>query len=329
MLFDEARVLMDAKKYAEACAKFAESQRLDAAFGTQLNLARCYGLMGKTASSWINYVEAGATAKKEGRADREKVARKFADELRPQLSKMKLAVTERVPGLEISRDGAVVREAQWGSAVPVDPGTHEIKATAPGYKPWSKTVEVGGNAAELEVTVEKLLPAPKETKPTGGTEGPGATEGDNSVPLGLGIASGIVGLGGIAVGTAFGIIAGNQNKDSKNYCRSDDPNLCSQQGVDLRGKARTSATVSTVGFVAGGVLLATGIVLLAATLAGGDEETTAAEPEGEPAETPPADTPPAQEARWSIIPMLGFGRPDGAAGDGAAALGGITIQGRW
>ena len=62
VLFDEGRTLMDAERYGEACPKFAESLRLDAALGTQLNLARCYQLVGKTASAWILYLEAAALA---------------------------------------------------------------------------------------------------------------------------------------------------------------------------------------------------------------------------------------------------------------------------
>ena len=324
VLFDEGRVLMDAKKFAPACDKFAESQRLDPAYGTQLNLARCYQLMGRTASSWINYVEAAATAKREGRSDREQTAKKFAEELRPKLSKMTIAVTDRVPGLEIRRDGTLVRDAQWGSSVPVDPGTHEIRATAPGFTTWFKKVEVGDNAAVLKVTVDKLTPAPKDVKLGGGAGGGPGAESDNSVQLGLGVAAGVVGLGGIALGTAFGVIAGNQNSDSKAYCRTENPNLCSQDGVDLRDKARTSGTVSTVGFVAGGVVLVAGVVLIA-TAFGGGEETSTTEPSAEPAETPPSG----DSARWSLLPMLGFGPADGSGSAETATVAGMTIQGRW
>src|SRR5579862_5648801 len=74
-LFNQARDLMAAKQYADACPKFAESERLDPAPGTLLNLATCYERNGQIASAWVTFKEAATAAHKADQADRARLAR--------------------------------------------------------------------------------------------------------------------------------------------------------------------------------------------------------------------------------------------------------------
>ena len=75
-----------------------------------------------------------------------------------------------------------------------------------------------------------------------------------------GVATGIVGLGGIAVGTIFGLSAKSDSDAAKKDC---DGNACSTQaGVDAANDAATKADISTVAFIAGGALTTLGVVLL-------------------------------------------------------------------
>ena len=37
-----------------------------------------------------------------------------------------------LPGVQVTKDGAPFGQAQWGSAIPTDPGSHTIAATAQG-----------------------------------------------------------------------------------------------------------------------------------------------------------------------------------------------------
>ena len=87
-LFDEGRKLMSAGKYAEACPKLAESQKLDPGVGTQFHLSDCYEKLGQTASAWAGFLEAASSTKSMGQGDREKVARDRAAALAPRLSKL-------------------------------------------------------------------------------------------------------------------------------------------------------------------------------------------------------------------------------------------------
>src|SRR5437879_111900 len=55
VLFSDARGAMADKKFAAACAKFLESNRLDPAVGTLFNLANCEAQRGQLVTAWTLY----------------------------------------------------------------------------------------------------------------------------------------------------------------------------------------------------------------------------------------------------------------------------------
>src|SRR6266446_4742742 len=114
-LFNEGKRLMDSKQYAQACPKFADSQKLDPGVGTLLNLAVCYEKNGQTASAWAAYDEAASAAKGAGQADREKYARERAAALAPLLAKLTITVPQAsaIDGLTITRDGVTLPSSAW------------------------------------------------------------------------------------------------------------------------------------------------------------------------------------------------------------------------
>src|SRR5260370_9884027 len=56
-LFERGKRLIEQGRTAEACAAFAESERLDPAGGTLLRLALCREAEGKLASAWLAFTE--------------------------------------------------------------------------------------------------------------------------------------------------------------------------------------------------------------------------------------------------------------------------------
>src|SRR5262249_34298098 len=129
-LFSEARQLLDASKYAEACQKLADSHQLDPAIGTLLNLAQCYAKIGKTATAWATYREAAGAARASGQAEREMKAARAAQALEPDLAKCNITVPEgaAAKGVEVTRNGMLVPKSLWGTSEPIDPGEYLIEA---------------------------------------------------------------------------------------------------------------------------------------------------------------------------------------------------------
>lgn len=99
-------------------------------------------------------------------------------------------------------------------------------------------------------------------------EGADQRQGGWSTLRWAGVAVGVVGLAGVGIGSGFGLAAMSKANVAKGAC---DGNACaSQEGVDAAKTARSQAMFSTIGFVAGGALLATGAVLF---FSGGERPT--------------------------------------------------------
>jgi hypothetical protein len=275
-LFKQARDLMAAGSFAEACPKLAESQRLDPSAGTLLNLATCYEKNGQIASAWVTFKGAASAATRANEPERAKLARAKVLELESKLPTLAIVVpaVADLPDLVVKRDGETVGRASWGTPIPVDPGPHAIEASAPGKKPWQTEAKVDGPGAKASVEVPPLLEERAAAPPGAGT---GATAGTGPAPAApapvpaspapssagstqrvLGVLVAGVGVAGIAVGSVFGVLAGSQKNDAASQCSG---TVCNATGLADLNDARTKATVSTAGFIAGGALLAGGVVL--------------------------------------------------------------------
>ncbi|MDP8999035.1 MAG: hypothetical protein M3O46_02880, partial [Myxococcota bacterium] len=138
---------------------------------------------------------------------------------------------------------------------PVDPGHHHVQATAPGYTPFSATVTLATDAARETVVVPALTRTSEQPELTGA--GPGTSA--NGLRY-SGIAVGGLGLVGVAIGTIFGVRAIGLQNDSMHDCGAQ-TSICGPAGTSSRHDAQWAGNVSTVAFVAGGILLAGGVTM--------------------------------------------------------------------
>jgi hypothetical protein len=262
-LFRDARQLMKDGRFDAACPKLAESQRLDPAAGTLLNLAECYEKNGQTASAWATFGEAARAAELRKRADWKATADARVKELEPTLSYLTIEVdpdTAAAPGVTVHRDRDEVHRASWATALPIDPGPHTVSASASGRIDWKTDIEVKKTSDRVTVKVPKLALAPVATPVTAPPPPPRAAKNEETshfrrTTVGLGLVG--VGAAVLATGLVFGFFASNQWSTADRLCPGD---TCSDQnGIDASKKAHTFATVSTIGVIAGGVLAAAGI----------------------------------------------------------------------
>ena len=274
--FEDGKRLMAAHEYADACLKLAESNRRDPGIGTMLGLADCYEKNGQTASAWAEFREAAAQAARKG-DKREALARDNAARLEPLLSKILIRVPPNadVRGLLVKRDGVEIGRPLWDEAIPVDPGAHSVSATAPASKEWQMTVNAASVSGVQTVTVPQLEPAPVEASAPAGAVGAGAqtpassassadhapeapasaTDPGRTQHIAAGVAAG-VGVISVVVGAVLGSVAKSKLDQSNADGHCDPTDACDPTGLQLRKSAESAATGSTIGFVAGGVLVA-------------------------------------------------------------------------
>jgi hypothetical protein len=269
-LFQEGKDLLDKGEYEQACNKFAASQELDAGIGTLLYLAECFEKAGKTASAWATFKEAAGAARAQGQMDRESLARSRAQELEAKLVKIRVKAAPELmslKGLEVHLNGVPVPKASWGTAVPVDPGPQKVEVMAPGYESWSRTLDITPAPGETLLEIPTLKPAAQEatdtSSPPAGSVGAsekGADPGsDGSGQRTLGLVGAGLGVVVMGAGGYFGLVAKSKNEDSKQHCPLE--NRCTPTGLTLRNDALDAASSSTIAFIAGGVLVATGLTL--------------------------------------------------------------------
>jgi hypothetical protein len=264
-LFDAGRDLMEQSKYAEACAKFEASNKLDPSAGTLLNLGRCYERLGKTASAWAAYNQAITLGRATSKPRQVAAAEELVASLEPRLSRLVVRIASAPPGLRAMKDEVAMDPAALGVPLAVDPGEHGIDVEAPGFEPFHGRVVVEDGGKTVTFDVPPLVPEKKLEPPPPPPPPPAHVE-PREAPLGpmfiAGAVTGGVGIVGLAVGAAFGAIVLADADEA-----ASDPSLCpdyrcTPKGLAFVDSAETKAAVSTGLLAAGGVATATGVVLV-------------------------------------------------------------------
>lgn len=160
-LYQEGRELVAQGRFAEACPKFAESQKIEPGTGTLLNLAACNEQLGKTATAWSQFSEAYQVLVKQNDVQRAEYAKERRDALAARVSKITIRVSQAVPDLTVTLDDVPVGKAAWGVGIAVDPGTHRIEARAPRHQAWARALEVGTTTEQQLIEIPALVAAPE------------------------------------------------------------------------------------------------------------------------------------------------------------------------
>ena len=206
-LFHQGRDLMTAHRYAEACAAFEDSQKLDSAVTTLLNLAGCRQANGQIATAWGLFVDAERQTRSgtsSAQVQLHALAASKADQLAPHVSQLAIHVPDgaAAAGAEVFRGRDAVDAGEWNRELPIDGGTYTISVRIHGVPSWSTSVQV--KAEDDRRTVD--IPASALQPPAGAlvaTTPEPVTTNDDRGHLALWLGAGAVVLAGASVGASL------------------------------------------------------------------------------------------------------------------------------
>jgi hypothetical protein len=251
VLFRAGRERATAGDWASACPMFAESNRLDFALGTLMNLAACEEHLGKLATAWEQYSEL-LDRLAPGDDRRAFVAESAA---RLERSAPRLTVLLAVPSVDgtiVTRDDVDLRGASLGAALPVDPGEHVVSLAAPGRFARRYSVSLGAGE-HLTLRAEVGEPIAPNAARTGG--------GRRTAAWILGG----VGLSALSLGALLGARALSERSASDALCTN---GVCRDQAaLDEYDAAKSAALGADVALAVGAVSLGAAVYFLATSTA--------------------------------------------------------------
>ena len=152
-------------------------------------------------------------------------------------------------------DDADVARAGLDKPIDVDPGNHRVVVVPDVGAEEKRAVTVAEGAHEAVTIDLPLLP----TKAAAAVDAPSVVTPQRRDLLAPALISLGVGAAGIGLGAVLGGLTLAKTSAIRTHCAGD---VCPRDQQSAADGARTMATISTVGFIVGGVLAATGVTLL-------------------------------------------------------------------
>jgi len=286
------------KQYAVAADRFSRANGLVRAPTLLRDLARAQVGLGHLVDAHETYT----TILREGVADDAPAPwiKALAD------AKSELAdVSARLPWItitvagpahpKVTIDGAPISEASLGVKRPIDPGRHEVRAIADGYHTAKKSIVVK-ESESLNVAFE-LEDAPPDAAPKNEEDAGRVSVATVKAPRWfkpVTIGAFALGGAGLVVGGVTGILAIRKHSQLSEVCPG---GRCPPNEASRNRRYEALATTSTIGFIAGGVGVGAGVLLLVIK----PQSLVTQPPAGSP---PPPDR---QRAAFSWSPVIGVG----------------------
>lgn len=263
----------------EALALIQEAERIGPTAGTRMLTAQALSLMGRFAASHaaavqcLREVEVETQTTEATRAGLRTRCTELRDEAAPRIARLTVRVPAGAPlEMEVRIDGDALPPAQFNVERAVEPGAVTVRAVIPGRTPWEHAQPLTAGAS---VTVDVVIPQPTpdvaRTPPAAQTtttepvrrevrdDAPATPSTPGSTQRALAWTAGAVGValvGGAAVAGAM-FLSQRDEYLQANCLAPPATGACEGRYDDLDALH----TLQFLGYIGGGALLATSVVL--------------------------------------------------------------------
>ncbi len=163
--FDNGTAAFADGKFAIALAEFQASMTIEPSPNTRFKIARCLKALGKIGSAYVQFHRAAHEARDRINAtgearfgptrDAAEAEAKSLDHLVPRM--ILTLPSPPIAGLALVLDGTPVPSESFSSPIPIDPGEHELVASAPRFATLRQTFSVAQSGkARIAVSLSRV-----------------------------------------------------------------------------------------------------------------------------------------------------------------------------
>lgn len=268
-LYKEGKALRDKGDLKGALERFKAAHAYGQTPVTGLELGKTHVALGELVEAREVLLSVGRMKVASDETDKSAAARTEAADLAEQLRAKIPTLTVKVTGvpegtaIQILVDGAPIPAVGLGAIRKTNPGPHTVVVRASGKEASKPATLKEGESAEVVVAMEGAAAGPAgpagSTGPTGAT-GPADTKPQPAEGKKIHVLTWIgagVGVAGVGVGAVTGLMALSKASKVDSACSN---GVCPTSAKSDVDSGRTFATVSTIGFIAGGAGVAAAAV---------------------------------------------------------------------
>jgi hypothetical protein len=276
--FKEGAALQAAGDFARALDAYKDVALVKSSAQVRFNIATCEEKLGDYVRAMGSYRLALTEATRSNANDIEQAVQKALTELEPRIPRLLVRRGEGAAVAEVTVDGRPLANPSIGVEFQINPGPHQIRATAPDREP----VNIDVTLADRDHKAVDLVLKPRAKEAVVGpvapvvVDGPPVEEpqGNRSMKI-AGFAIGGAGVVGLVVSGVFFGMRQSAISTLNGECGASHMS-CPAQAASTRDSGATDSTVSTAAFIAGlGAVAIGGTLVIVGTRAKAPKPVTA------------------------------------------------------